>query len=195
MEPTRDTGSTGVNSVRSRALSAASKILASRGVDELSLRAIAENAGVGIASIYHYFANKDDLLVNLAILGFADLHRHIDAFQAKPEFASPMQACARAYFDFAEKRPALFSLMFSERLMANHEALREAENKVLLVYQAAVEKDPRIPQLQKANVALALWALGRGIAAIRSSYPDGVQPPEISAKLFAGISYLLNHPE
>src|SRR3546814_8621549 len=51
MEPTRDTGSTGVNSVRSRALSAASEILASRGVDELSLRAIAENAGeIGRAS-------------------------------------------------------------------------------------------------------------------------------------------------
>jgi AcrR family transcriptional regulator len=195
MEPTRETGSTEINSVRSRALSAASKILALRGVDELSLRAIAERAGVGIASIYHYFANKDDLLVNLAILGFADLHRHIDTFQAKPEFTSPMQACARGYFDFAEKQPALFSLMFSERLMANHEALRAAENKVLLVYQAAVEKDARIPPLQKANVAFALWALGRGIAAIRSSYPEGTQPPEINAKLFAGISYLLNHSE
>ena len=184
-----------VGGVRARALSAASHILATRGPEKLSLRAIAENAGIGTTSIYHYFANKDELLLNLALMGFRDLHRHIVQFQTSPEFDNAMQASARAFFDFAETHPALFSLMFSERLMAQHAALREAEYDTFLAYQAAVEADARMPAEHRANAAFALWALGRGIAAIMSSYPDGKLPPEIAERLFSGASYLINHPE
>ena len=184
-----------LGSVRARALSAASHILATRGPDKLSLRAIAESAGIGTTSIYHYFENKDALLLNLALMGFGDLRRHIVEFQTSPEFENPMQASARAFFDFAETQPALFSLMFSERLMAHHEALREAEYETFLAYQTAVEADDRMPAEHRANAAFALWALGRGIAAIASSYPDGKLPPETAEKLFAGASYLINHPE
>ncbi len=184
-----------LSGVRGKALTSARKILASRGADELSLRAIAEDAGIGIASIYHYFANKEELLLNLAIMGFADLNRHIANFQTKPELGSPMQASARAFFDFAEKQPALFSLMFSERLLSHHETLREAEHKTLLAYQAAVAVDGRIPPQHQANVSYALWALGRGIAAIISSFPAEAIPPDVVAKLFAGSSYLINHPD
>ena len=85
--------------------------------------------------------------------------------------------------------------MFSERLMAQHATLREAEYETFLAYQAAVEADARMPAEHRANAALALWALGRGIAAIMSSYPDGKLPPEIAERLFAGASYLINRPE
>lgn len=106
-----------------------------------------------------------------------------------------MQASARAFFDFAETRPALFSLMFSERSMARHANLREAEHKTFLLFQAAVEADGRIPSPHQEDVSLALWALGRGMVAIISSYPDGKIPSEIMEKLFAGAAYLVNHPK
>lgn len=183
------------SSLRAKALAAAAHILATRGVDDLSLRAIAENAGIGIASIYHYFANKDELLLQLGVMGFGELHEHILRYQSKAEFATPMQASARAYFDYAEAHPAMFSLMFNERLMQKYDALREAEFKTFLAYQAAVEVDKRFAPAHRANVAFALWALGRGIASIISSYPDGRVPPEIVTKLFAGAAYLINHPE
>ncbi|MAB15450.1 MAG: hypothetical protein CMI59_16315 [Parvibaculum sp.] len=184
-----------VGGVRARALTAASHILATRGPEKLSLRAIAESAGIGTTSIYHYFANKDELLLNLALMGFRDLHRQIVKFQTSPEYDNAMQASARAFFDFAETHPALFSLMFSERLMARHVSLRDAEYETFLAYQAVVEADERMPAGQRPNVAYALWALGRGIAAIMSSYPDGKLPPEIAERLFAGASYLINRRE
>ena len=184
-----------VGGVRAKALAAASQILSSRGVDGLSLRAIADNAGIGLASLYHYFDNKEDLLLNLALMGFAELHQDMIAFQTRRDFATPMQASARAFFGFAETRPALFSLMFAERLMSRHAVLREAEHKTFLAYLAAVQADERIPPAHQANAAHALWALGRGIAAIMTSYPDGKLPPETAERLFAGASYLINHPE
>lgn len=47
-------------------LDAASQVLARDGIDRLTTAAVAERAGVGIGSLYQYFANKDDLLVALA---------------------------------------------------------------------------------------------------------------------------------
>jgi AcrR family transcriptional regulator len=181
--------------VRAKALSAAAALLASQGAEALNLRAIAETAGIGLASIYHYFESKEDLLLSLALAGFEDLRRDILAYQKDPEFASPMRGGARAYFSFVETRPQLFSLMFNERLLARRESLRAAEMGVFLAYRAAVEADDRIPPQHQENAAFALWALGRGMAAIIASYPGGQPPAELMTRLFAGAAYLINHPD
>lgn len=180
--------------VRAKALTAAATLLSAQGAEELNLRAIAETAGIGLASIYHYFESKEDLLLSLALGGFEDLRRDVIAYQNDPEFASPMRGGARAYFGFVETRPQLFSLMFNERLLARHEGLREAENAVFLAYRAAVEADDRIPPQHQEDAAYALWALGRGMAAIIASYPNGQMPSELMTRLFSGAAYLINHP-
>lgn len=181
--------------VKARALAAATMLLAEHGADDLSLRAIAETAGIGLASIYHYFENKDELLLSLALLGFADLRRDIVTGQTDPAIGSPMRGSARAFFAFAQSRPALFSLMFSERLMTRHRALREAERDALQDYIASVKADDRIPPRHQEDAAYALWALGRGMAAIIASHPGGQAPPELLQRLFAGGAYLINHPD
>lgn len=183
-----------VGGVRSRALAAASDILAERGVDELNLRAIADSAGIGISSMYHYFAGKEDLLLSLAVSGFDELQTSIVRNRADPTMPTPLAAGARAFFGLAEAKPALFSLMFDPRLLARHEGLREAEDKALLAFQETIEADARFPAAKKANVALALWALGRGIAAIMSSQPDGRLPDGLAERLWPGVTYLVNHP-
>jgi AcrR family transcriptional regulator len=188
-QASHDTGN-----LKAKVLSAAARLLTSHGAEDLSLRAIADAAGIGLASIYHYFASKEDLLLSLAIEGLDDLRRDILQLQADPAFASPMRGGHRAFFTFAETRPALFSLMFSERLMARHETLREAEHATFLAYQSAVRADPRIPGPYKEKAALAIWALGRGMAAMISSQPDGKLPDEMAATLFAGAAYLIDHP-
>jgi AcrR family transcriptional regulator len=188
-QASHDTGS-----LKGKVLSAAARLLPTHGAEDLSLRAIADAAGIGLASIYHYFASKEDLLLSLAVKGFADLRRDILRFQVDPAFTSPMQGGHRAFLGFAQDRPALFSLMFSERLMARHETLREAEHATFLAYQSAVQADPRIPGPYKEKAALAIWALGRGMAAMISSQPDGKLPQDMAATLFAGAAYLIDHP-
>lgn len=48
-----------------RILDAAAEHVVTSGVDNLSTRAIAEGAGVPVASLYQYFADKDDILLAL----------------------------------------------------------------------------------------------------------------------------------
>ena len=182
-----------VGSLKAKALRAAAKVLSERGVEKLNLRAIAVAGGIGAASMYHYFASKDDLLLNLAIQGFADLRADIMSLQSDDE--SPIRGGARAFFGFAQENPELFSLMFDERLMSRHESLRHAEHESFLAYEAAVVADHRIPAQHKSVAAFALWALGRGMAATMSSYPDGRPPDDVLEKLFAGAAYLVYHPE
>lgn len=183
-----------VRGVRGRALSAAAEILTAQGQAKMSLKSIADHAGIGIASIYHYFDSKDDLLLSLAILGFEDLRRDIVRFQALPEFDSPMQAAAQAFLRFAGSRPEFLSMMFSERLMLHSEALRQAEQTTFEAYREALQKDDRWPEQYRANAALALWAMGRGIAGMTASQPNRAIPPDVFANLMAGASYLINHP-
>ncbi len=140
-----------VPGVKARALTAAATILAEQGADDLSLRAIAEAAGIGLASIYHYFANKEALLLSLALMGYEDLRRDIEGSQAVHPSVSPMRAGARAFFAFAQSRPSLFSLMCNARLLARHEALREAEHRMFLAYKTTVEVDARIPTRHQEN--------------------------------------------
>ena len=179
--------------VRSRVLAAAAQLLATHAADDLSLRTIAETAGVGLASIYHYFAGKEELMLCLAVEGLETLRRDILAGQTDPEIASPMRGGHRAYFSFLRTKPALFSLMFNERMLSHHAELRESENKAFLAYQSAVQADSRIPPKHQENAARAIWALGRGMAAMNSSHPDGQLPPEIAEKLSAGALYLIDH--
>ena len=183
-----------VGGVRAKALSAALGILAERGVENLNLKAIADNAGIGISSMYHYFASKEELLLSLAVMGFDDLQASIVRLKSDPTMPSPLAAGSRAFFGLAEATPALFSLMFDPRLLARHTVLRDAEQRTFLAFQATVEADSRFPAAQKVNVAMALWALGRGMAAIMSSQPDGHLPDDIATRLWTGVAYLVNRP-
>ncbi len=180
---------------RGKALDAAAAILAEQGVEALNLRAIAEMAGIGLASIYHYFENKEALLVSLALMGLEDLRRDILDYQERPEFLSPMRGGARAFFHFVETRPELFSLMLGERLLSRHSELREAEYRMFEAYKIAVLRDDRIPEGRREDAAHALWALGRGMAAIIASYPAGQRPTDVMAKLSAGAAWLIDRPD
>ena len=70
--------------LRQRALLAAHPLLEVRGADGLNLRDIAAELRTGVASLYYHFANKDDLLAELAIDGFRELRRSIADALRKP---------------------------------------------------------------------------------------------------------------
>lgn len=176
-------------------MSAAAYILDTRGIEELNLRAIAEEAGIGIASMYHYFSNKEDILLSLAVMGFESLRRDMLDAQLTAGALLPIGASAAAFFNFSESRAELFSLMFNQRLLARHQVLRDAENRTFLTHEAAVQSDPRVPKEHHQSAAYALWALARGMAAIMSSQPDGKLPPDLADRLMAGAGYLLSHPD
>jgi AcrR family transcriptional regulator len=57
-QPTTEKG----RATRARILQAASRLIAERGVDRVSLEDVEREAGVGRSQLYHYFDGRDDLL-------------------------------------------------------------------------------------------------------------------------------------
>lgn len=93
-------------------------VLSERGVGGLTLRGVAQRAGVSHSAPYAHFKDKQQLLAAIATEGFEQLY---DSLQqaASVHPGDPRQQvvqAALAYLDFALQRTELFQLMFSRSL-------------------------------------------------------------------------------
>ena len=109
-------------------LKAAERVLERDGLTGLTLRAVAREAGVSHAAPTHHFGDLTGLLSELAAIGF----RQFGAAMAAAGAAAPMGpekgvASAKAYVNFAQAHPGMYSLMFrSSRLDYSRPSLHEA---------------------------------------------------------------------
>jgi AcrR family transcriptional regulator len=185
-----------VGNLRQRALAAAHRMLEARGEVGLTLRALAAELNTGAGGLYHHFAGKDALLAELAIDGFAELGRWMTmATDAPPQGRTPFNACAHAYLGFTRHRPALYAIMYNERLLAGHAGVRRAEAEAFEVFRRSLDRHG-VACANADDVALAFWALGRGVACI-SCRADGDRPgaaKDIVIRVMNGIEALTGHP-
>ena len=100
------------NAKRAVILNAAAKVFQNRRFDEVTLDEIAAQAGVGKGTIYLYFSNKEDLFIQMAMVG-------VDAMTERTQEITAMDAEFRERFflfgrmagDFVRKRSIMFQLM------------------------------------------------------------------------------------
>lgn len=154
-----------VGNMRQRALVVAQRLLEAQGEAGASLRPIAAELGTGVGSLYYHFANKDALLAELAVDGFRELGRWMAMAAAAPQGRTTFNACGHAYLGFTRHRPALYALMYNERILAAHESVRRAEAQAFEIFRGALEASG-VPACDANDVALAFWALSRGVASI-----------------------------
>jgi AcrR family transcriptional regulator len=109
-------------------LQAAETILERDGLQGLTLRAAAREAGVSHAAPTHHFGDMTGLLSELAAAGFRKFGAKLGAAVAtKASAAERMDAMGEAYVMFAQEHPSMFLLMFrSERLDTKRPALHDA---------------------------------------------------------------------
>jgi AcrR family transcriptional regulator len=161
--------------LRKTLLDAAEAELAERGIEGLSLRAIAKRAGVSHAAPAHHFRDVKGLLTALAVEGF---HRFLAAQKARRSHAGQeprgmLIAAGLGYIDFALAHPALFRLMFSsDRPDFTDPALAVAAEAA---FGALVEDVRRVngedPYLSESGMldVMAAWAVAHGLADLLNS--------------------------
>jgi AcrR family transcriptional regulator len=93
-------------------LDAAERIVAEQGIDALSLREVARDAGTTTRAIYSLFGSKDGLLGALGVRAFNLLQREIEALPASDQPSDDLIEVALIYRRFALEHPALFSIAF-----------------------------------------------------------------------------------
>lgn len=92
-------------------------LIQEHGVDGFSLAQAAKAAGVSVAAPYRHFENKRALLNEVARFGFAELgdRMRTEAARTPLDPVETLLDLGSAYVGFAVERPALFTVMFSNR--------------------------------------------------------------------------------
>jgi AcrR family transcriptional regulator len=109
-------------------LAAAEKVLERDGLQGLTLRAAAREAGVSHAAPTHHFGDLTGLVSELAAIGFRQFNAAMAAAGASgPSPLDRAMARAKAYVAYAQAHPGMYGLMFrTERLDMTRPALHEA---------------------------------------------------------------------
>ncbi|BBK33845.1 TetR family transcriptional regulator [Stella humosa] len=158
-------------SLRQALLQAAEGILERDGIQGLTLRAAAREAGVSHAAPKNHFGDLSGLLSDLAALGFERFRAGMLArLEAAPEPARRAAAIGQGYVEFARTHPGLFQLMFrGERLDMTRPALRTALFAAFAVLSGTVGGEAAAPGERSLTVAqladiAAAWSLVHGFS-------------------------------
>ncbi|MGH9012167.1 MAG: TetR/AcrR family transcriptional regulator [Acidimicrobiia bacterium] len=121
-----------------RIIAATTAIVAEEGVDAAATRAIAARAGVPVASLYQFFADRDAVLDEVLRRELAALDEHVAALRQVAR-ADPATATLAGFIDFAfevhrayfRSRPAFARLWFGGRVTPPVQAAVRDRNRLL----------------------------------------------------------------
>jgi AcrR family transcriptional regulator len=166
-------------------------------IERLSLRQLASGLGVTAAAAYRHFTNREDLLFEVARIGFDRLkHGFETAFDISTPPSDATEARQRlillgqAYLQFADDMPALWRLMFGSqaevyRNTANFHGARNSYEFLPAVltglYQHGV-----ITTKPDEHDALFAWSAIHGAATLRSGRVPAALAP--IADLAVGVA-------
>lgn len=168
-------------------------VLRLEGDGAISLRAIAKQIGVSAPALYRHYADRESLLAELAISGFAALRQQLlSVDQHAPRAA--LIGIGLAYVAFAQSEPNLYRLMFGGRVLPKgaHPRLDQAGLGAFNVLQDTIARGQRAGYLKPAPLALmtaTAWSLVHGLSQLTI---DGHLPnADAEPQLAEGITSLL----
>jgi AcrR family transcriptional regulator len=151
---------------RNALLGAATSLLEAVGARGLSLREVADRAGLSRQAPYNHFADKEALLAELVKDGFRRLEAGIRSVKGYPSGAASLERAASAYIGFAQAAPALFRLMFSRELVdvSRFPATAAAAGAVFGSLSAIIATLTCAERVRE--LSLAAWCLVHGYATL-----------------------------
>ncbi|GIH91325.1 TetR/AcrR family transcriptional regulator [Planobispora siamensis] len=98
-------------------ITAARELAEAEGWEAVTTRRLAERVEYSQPVLYSHFKGKDAIMTAVALEGFADLAAELRAARtAAPDATEALARISAAYVAFAERRPALYDAMFSQRV-------------------------------------------------------------------------------
>jgi AcrR family transcriptional regulator len=164
--------------LREAMLQAAEAVLRREGLNGLTLRAIAREAGVSHTASQHHFGDMAGVLSELAAIGHQRLAASMErrAAGVTPELERQL-AIARGYIDFALANPDLFRLMSRNELLdaarpSLVEACQRSSRGLAGVFDAGAQDRPATANVfghlspDQAIEMTAAWGYVHGLASL-----------------------------
>lgn len=165
-----------------RILAAARALLEREGPGAVTMRRVAEAAGITPMAIYRHFPSRDALLKRIGDDSFQEIARHWAARKSGGDPLAQLVAIQMIYLDYALAHPHLFDYAFSVRrddARRFPEDFRARRSPTLnVVHDAVVDAQARgvLREGDPWDIAMTLWAHSHGLVALyragRFSYDD-----------------------
>jgi AcrR family transcriptional regulator len=157
--------------LRNALIAAALAAVEQDGPDAVSLRDLAQTLGVSRAAPYRHFEDRDALLAAVAARGFEDLNIGYEAaLEAPGDGRETLRQASRVYFEFADRRPGLFRLMFDSDLLARDDppaVLIEPANQAYhLLWRAVEAAYPGADERTIKARTITMWSTVYGFIAL-----------------------------
>ena len=149
--------------LRDALLKAAETLLERDGLQGLTLRAVAREAGVSHAAPAHHFGDLTGLVSELAAIGFRSFNA---AMAAAPRMSGALEDAkprVMAYVAYAQAHPGMYGLMFrTERLDMTRPALCDAANAAFAGLAGSIGAS------RHEHISVAALSLEQGAAIARA---------------------------
>jgi AcrR family transcriptional regulator len=111
------------------------EVLAEKGIEGVTMRGVAQRVGCSTTVIYHYFASKDGLLHGAVGRGLGWFVQAVQVADRTAAGAERLRTTSRAYIVWGVENPALYRLMFEQRLPRPAEGEELQRRRQGLVFQ------------------------------------------------------------
>jgi AcrR family transcriptional regulator len=156
--------------LRQKVLQASLALIEKGGLDRLSMREVAREAGVSHQAPYHYFSDREDILAAIAGEGFIKLGQSLmRGAETVHDPAMAVEAMGKAYIDFALRHPAYFQVMFradAVPLDRYPEARKQEDEAFGRLIEGIDQAFTRESPETRRKIAVAAWALVHGLATL-----------------------------
>ncbi|GBF51814.1 WHG domain protein [Leptospira ryugenii] len=151
--------------LRSALFKACHKLLVKREPNEITLRLVADLAGVSHSAIYRHFKDKEELLEVMAAYGFQRLAQvQKRAFEREKSRTEGLIQLGLSYIKFAWKHPNYYKIMFMTRRDSPGSQLKMAQIKSYSVLVSACRQTlkEKQKQIEPRAYALMCWSMVHG---------------------------------
>ena len=155
-------------------LAAAHRLLADSGPDALTVRRIANEAGMSTMNVYSRFGGKDGVVDELYADGYRRLGVTLGAVPTTDDSIADLVAVANAYRSFANENPTYYGVMLGSTVHGFHPSQDATEisltnlatlvDRVQLGQERGVIKKPE--GCEPIDIAAWLWASCHGLVSL-----------------------------
>ena len=160
--------------LREALVQAAVELGREKGPDGIVIREVARRTGVSHNAAYRHFADRDELLLEVARVGLAELSASMLARVKRVRVADPVERARRrlretgkAYVDYALAQPGLFATAFNQvslgELSGPYQHLTDALDECLAV--------GFLPPRKREGAELSCWAGVHGFSMLYGTGP------------------------
>ena len=172
-------------------------IIESEGVEKLSMREVARRLGVSHQAPYKHFESRDHVLAEIIARAYDSFADHLEKRSRGPQVDNEMHQMGLAYFEYANKHPLQYRLMFNTPLPdpSQHKDMMKRADRCYSLLRESISKldyiklarDPK--QLNELD-ALFVWTVIHGLASALQS--DAIKAMNISDETIgASIAHIL----